>query len=111
MKILNQYPLNLDRREAYKLTEAASVKKMAEAAGSTLNPDAWILYEVLDNKTGEMKTVLVIRDGEEIFGTISKTFIQAFVKAAEFFENELGAIKVIEGTTKAGRKYITCELA
>ena len=84
---------------------------MAEAAGSTLNPTAWVLYEVLDDKTGEMKTVLVIEDNGEMFGTISKTFIKAFCKACEFFDNEVGAIKVIEGTTKAGRKYITCELA
>ena len=34
MKILNQYPAELTKRDAYKLTEAQSVKKMQEAAGS-----------------------------------------------------------------------------
>ena len=111
MKILNQYPAELTKREAYRLTKAQSVKKMSEAAGSILNPTAWVLYEDLDNKSGELKKVLVLEDNGEIFGTISGTFIREFCDAAETFENEVGPIKVIEGTTKAGRQFITCELA
>ena len=111
MKIINQYPAELTKRDAYKLTEAQSVKKMLEAAGSVLNPTAWVLYEDLDNKSGEMKTVLVIEDNGEKFGTISPTFIRSFCKAAETFDNEVGPIKVIELQAKSGRAFITCELA
>lgn len=111
MKIINQYPAELTKREAYRLTKAQSVKKMSEAAGSILNPTAWVLYEDLDNKSGELKKVLVLEDNGEIFGTISGTFIREFCDAAETFENEVGPIKVIGGTTKSGRPFITCELA
>jgi accessory colonization factor AcfC len=111
MKILNQFPNELSKRDAYRLTKAQSVKKMSEAAGSVLNPTAWVLYEDLDNKSGEVKTVLTIEDNGEIFGTISGTFIREFCDAAETFENEVGPIKVIEGVTRSGRKFITCELA
>lgn len=111
MKILNQYPEELTKRDAYKLTEAQSVKKMQEAAGSVLNPEKWVLYEDLDNRSGEMKTVLVIEDNGERFGTISPTFIRSFCKAADTFENEVGPIKVLELQTKSGRAFITCELA
>lgn len=111
MKIINQYPAELTKRDAYKLTEAQSVKKMQEAAGSVLNPEKWVLYEDLDNKSGELKTVLVIEDNEEKFGTISPTFIRSFCKAAETFDNEVGPIKVLELQTKSGRAFITCELA
>lgn len=111
MKIINQYPNDLTKRDAYRLTKAQSVKKMSEASGSVLNPTAWVLYEDLDNKSGELKTVLVIEDNGEMFGTISGTFIREFCDAAETFENEVGPIKVIEGVTRAGRKFITCELA
>lgn len=111
MKVINQFPADLTKRDAYRLTKAASVKKMSEAAGSVLNPTAWVLYEVLDDKTGEMKTVLVIEADGEMFGTISKTFIKEFCDACEEFDNDPGALKIIEGTTKSGRKYITCELA
>ena len=111
MKIINQYPNELTKRDAYRLTRASSVKKMSEAAGSVLNPTAWVLYEDLDNKSGEVKTVLTIEDNGEIFGTISGTFIREFCDACEAFDNNPGASKVIEGTTKSGRKFITCELA
>jgi accessory colonization factor AcfC len=111
MKIINQFPNELSKRDAYRLTKAQSVKKMSEAAGSVLNPTAWVLYEDLDNKSGEVKTVLTIEDNGEIFGTISGTFIREFCDACEAFDNNPGAIKVIEGTTKSGRKFITCELA
>lgn len=111
MKIINHYPNELTKRDAYRLTRASSVKKMSEAAGSVLNPTVWVLYEDLDNRSGELKTVLVIDANGEMFGTISGTFIREFCDACEAFDNNPGAIKVIEGTTKSGRKFITCELA
>lgn len=111
MKILNQFPNELSARDAYRLTKAQSVKKMSEAAGSVLNPSAWVLFEDLNSKTGELQTVLVMEDSGEMFATVSKTFIKEFCDACEAFDNNPGAIKVIEGTTKSGRKFITCELA
>jgi len=111
MKIINQFPNELSKRDAYRLTKAQSVKKMSEAAGSVLNPTAWVLFEDLNSKTGELQTVLVMEDSGEMFATVSKTFIKEFCDACEAFDNNPGAIKVIEGTTKSGRKFITCELA
>lgn len=111
MKIINQFPNELSKRDAYRLTKAQSVKKMSEAAGSVLNPSAWVLFEDLNSKTGELQTVLVMEDSGEMFATVSKTFIKEFCDACEAFDNNPGAIKVIEGTTKSGRKFITCELA
>lgn len=111
MKIINQFPNELSKRDAYRLTKAQSVKKMSEAAGSVLNPSAWVLFEDLNSKTGELQTVLVMEDNGEKFATVSKTFIKEFCDACEAFDNNPGGIKVIEGTTKSGRKFITCELA
>lgn len=111
MKIINQFPNELSKRDAYRLTKAQSVKKMSEASGSVLNPTAWVLFEDLNSKTGELQTVLVMEDNGEMFATVSKTFIKEFCDACEAFDNNPGAIKVIEGTTKSGRKFITCELA
>ena len=51
MKIINQFPNELSKRDAYRLTKAQSVKKMSEAAGSVLNPSAWVLFEDLNSKT------------------------------------------------------------
>ena len=111
MKIINQFPNELSKRDAYRLTKAQSVKKMSEAAGSVLNPSAWVLFEDLNSKTGELQTVLVMEDNGEMCATGSKTFIKEFCDACEVFDNNPGAIKVNEGTTKSGRKFITCEVA
>ena len=110
MNILNKFPAEMDKRTAYRLTKANSVKKVSEIAGSVINPAAWILYEDQDAKTGETKTVLTIEDNGEMFGTISSTFIKAFIDAAEYFGEDLGAIKILTGKSKAGREYVTCEV-
>ena len=49
-------------------------------------------------------------DGE-LFATISNTFREEFLDMVEWFGADLGSIKVIAGTSKAGRKYITCGVA
>lgn len=105
MKIVKTYPENLNKRDAYRLVKAASAKKLIDAAGSVLEPDAWVLYE------DEEKTVLTIEADSEIFGTISETFIKEFMDAFNELGSDMGPIKVIQGQTKNGRSYITCELA
>ena len=111
MKIIKSYPEELDKRNAYKLTRSQSVQKMQDAAGSTLTPSAWVLFEDEDSRTGEIKTVLIIHDGGELFGTISKTFINSFLDIVENFGGDVGSINVVSGKAKSGRDFITCELA
>ena len=64
--------------ELHAMTRANAIKKMESAKGSTLNIDAWVLFEdeKTDKQTGEISTVIVlsIRDGEEVFATVSPTF-------------------------------------
>lgn len=111
MKIIKSFPAELDDRSAYKLTRSQSVQKMQDAAGSTLTPSAWVLFEDEDSKTGELKNVLVLQDNGELFGTISKTFITSFMDIVDHFGGNVGSINVISGKAKSGRDYITCELA
>ena len=108
-KILNQYPADLDKRTAYRLTRAQT-KKMIEAAGSVLNPTAWVLYEDINGKSGEIQNVLTLEADGEVFGTVSKVFIREFTDAAEYFGGTPGAIKVITGETKNGRDFVSCEV-
>ena len=65
-----------------------------------------------DRETGEIKEVIAIAtpDGE-LFATISNTFREEFMDMVNYFGSDLGAIKVISGTSKAGRKYVTCSIA
>ncbi len=108
-KIITQYPADLDKRTAYRLTRA-NAKKMIEAAGSVITPTAYVLYEEPDAKSGEIKTVLTIEADGEIFGTVSSVFIREFVDAAEYFNGDVGSIRIITGETKNGREFVTCEI-
>lgn len=108
-KILNQYPADMDARKVYALTRA-NAKKIIEAAGSVITPTAYVYYEDPDPKTGEFKKVLTIEADNETFGTISPTFIREFMDAADFFEGNPGAFKVVTGESKNGREFVTLEI-
>ena len=112
MEVINKFPEEMDPRTAYRLMKSPESKKMLDAEGSVLQVESWILYNSPDKDTGEIKEVLAIEtpDGE-LFATISNTFKEEFMDMVQYFGSDLGSIKVIAGTSKAGRKYITCSIA
>ena len=112
MEVIKKFPEDMDPKTAYRLMKSPEVKKMSEAEGSILEIDSWIHYNSPDRETGEIKEVIAIAtpDGE-LFATISNTFREEFTDMVNYFGPDLGAIKVIAGTSKAGRKYITCSIA
>lgn len=105
MKIIKSFPETLSKRDAYKLTESQTTRKLVDLAGSVIEPSKWVLFE------DEDKTVLALEADGELFGTISGTFIDAFVKAFDELGADMGPIRVVTGTSRAGRTYVTCELA
>ena len=111
MELIRMYPNDMDKRTSFKLCNSNETQKMSNASGSILEVVAWALYTDIDNKTGDGKKVvsLMTADGE-IFGTISETFIREFEKIADHFDDDVGNIKVIEGTSKSGRSFITCDI-
>ena len=112
MEILKMHPEDMDRRTSYKIMNSNEACKMSDAEGSVLDVKAWVIYNDTDEKTGEIKKVVsLMTDDGEIFGTISGTFIREFEKIADHCGNHCGSIKVISGTSKAGRTYITCDIA
>ena len=110
MEVIRKYPEDMSKRDEYKLMNSNETKKMSDAEGSVLNPKAWIVYEDV-TATGESKKVvsLITEDGE-IFGTISETFVNDFERIVDFFDGEVGEIKVSSGVSKAGRTFITCDI-
>ena len=105
MKIIKSFPEDLSRRDAYKLTESQTTRKLVELAGSIIEPEKWVLVE------DEDKTVLTLEADGELYGTISGTFIDAFIKAFDNLGADMGPIRIVTGTSRAGRTYVTCELA
>ena len=110
MNILRQYPESMSDRDAYRLTKAVNVNKMQSAVGSVITPQKWVEFEDTDTRTGDLQKVLVIEADNELFATVSRTFIEAFDGMVEYFGSDVGEIKVIGGKSKAGREYITCEI-
>lgn len=109
MEVINKFPENMDARTQYKMMKSPDVKKMSDAVDSILEVKSWITYSDVDEKTGEIKSILAIEttDGE-MFGTVSPTFMREFQDITEFFGDDVGMIKVIGGKSKSGRNYITC---
>lgn len=114
MKIIAQSN-KMSVSELHAMTRANTIKKMESAKGSTLNIDSWVYYEdeKTDKQTGEVSKarVLSIRDGEEVFATVSPTFKEEFFAIREMCEvadEAFDHVTVTTGTSRAGRTFITC---
>ena len=109
MEVIKKFPETMDARTSYKMMKSPDVKKMSDAEDSILEVKSWLKYLDVDNKTGEVKEIFTLEtvDGE-MFGTVSDIFKREFDDIVSFFGDDVGAIRVISGTSKAGRKFITC---
>lgn len=109
MEVIKKFPENMDARTQYKMMKSPDVKKMSDAADSILEVKAWINYEDIEEKTGEIKSILAIETADgEMFGTVSPTFMREFFEITKFFGDDVGMIRVVGGTSKSGRNFITC---
>lgn len=109
MNVVAKFPADMDARTQYKLLKSPKIKRMSDAVDSMIEVKSWISYSDTDSSTGEEREVLVIEslDGE-MFATVSATFRREFADIVKFFGDDVGAITVIGGKSKAGRNYITC---
>lgn len=100
---------NLSKKEIYMLSQNPAVIKMKDAPEDGFTPVKWLKYEDT-NTDGEIKTVLTIMDSYgNVYGTISKTFIDTFDKIVDCFGPGLGDIEGIvvrKGVSNAGREFI-----
>lgn len=114
MKILEKSH-SMTVSELHAMTRATTIRKMETAKGTRLNVDAFVIFEddKTDPKTGEVTkcVVLAVRDGAEVYATISPTFKEEFdairemcADAGEPFDH----VNVTTGTSKNGRIFITC---
>lgn len=99
----------LTNKEQYLLTKAQNVQKMQNCVGTTIDVDYWCIY--LDSTVdGEEKELFSVMTPEgEAFATNSPSFLRSFHDMLDCFEpGEIHQIKVEQGTSKAGRKYLYC---
>lgn len=95
----------LSKADSYKLAHSNSSRNLSEKADEDISLNIWALYEEDD------KRVLSIMDTNgAVFGTISDTFIKAFIDMVEYFDPEpVSVIHVVPGVSKNGREFITCD--
>ena len=102
---------NLDKRSLYKHTRGQSVSLKDVEDGTVIDPLEIVVYED-ENSKGETQTITSVID---VDGT-------HYATNSRFFREELGSIfnlmapdpfKIIvrKNVSKAGRTFVTCELA
>jgi hypothetical protein len=101
----------LTAQEKYFLVMSPTVQKMKDIVSQEIEVVNWCLYSDTNSK-GEEQTILSISTPEnEIFATNSPTFIEDFTKMYDMFKEcgeDVHAIQVTSGTSKANREFITC---
>ena len=111
MKNIIEKSREFSNQELYYLTMSPKADSVKNHVGERIKVSAWVVFEDVDKKTGEVHEVLSVLTPEyEVFSTISPTFRADFKDMAELFNNDF-AFEIISGKSKAGREFVTCALA
>lgn len=111
MKNIIEKSRDLTNQEIYLLSMNPKADSVKNHVGECIDVVAWLLFEDVDRKNGEVHSVLsVLTPENKVFSTISPTFQADFMDMAELFHNDF-AFEIISGKSKAGRDFVTCVLA
>lgn len=111
MKNIINKSRELNSQELYLLTMSPKSESVKNHVGERIDVSAWLLFEDVDKKSGEVHSVLsVLTPENDVLSSISPTFQEDFMNMAELFHNDF-AFEIISGKSKAGREFITCALA
>ena len=111
MKITEQSK-ELTKQDQYFLTKAQDVMKMTDAVGQTMELESWCIYEDTNSEGKEVELFALRNTDGETYATNSGTFIAAFRDIPDVFDpGEIKNLKIMSGTSKNGRTFITCAYA
>lgn len=98
----------------YGATISPAIKRMQDYKGVTLDVDGYVYFrDVKDNGENPVE-ILSITSGADAYATNSATFISSFFQMMDFFAacgQEVHAVTIEEGVSKAGRSFIQCVYA
>ena len=101
----------LNKKELYKMTMDAGIKKMKDFVGVSIDVYAYCVYTDFNSKDNKEVEVLSVMDTDGVvYATNSVTFKKDFMNIATLMEGEDFSVGVASGTSKAGREFITCTL-
>lgn len=101
----------LNKKEIYKMTMDAGIKKMKDFVGVSIDVYAYCIYTDFNSKDNKEVEVLSVMDEDgTVYATNSVTFKRDFLDIVTLMEGEDFSVGVTSGTSKAGREFITCTL-
>lgn len=105
----------LNPETLYALTLSGDCAGMRRIIGETVTVDGWATMESTDSN-GEIKHVVAIATPDGCYATNGKAFVEKFEKILSFLSavgrDDSGfALHIKSGKTRAGREYVTCDLA
>lgn len=97
----------------YNMAHGQSRKPLKEFDGDIMEVDNYLIYTDT-NQDGEVFTFVSIREKDgTTWTTNGATFVREFmaiVEAVESCGEKLDAIKIVDGVSKKGRPFRTCEM-
>ena len=106
--VLRKFPETMTPKELYLMLKNPDSVKMSDAKGAVLHPEAYVLFEDVNQGSGEVVKIVSIRSGGKVYATNSASFIREFDMIAEAFGAEMPDIKVTTGKSSKGRQYVRC---
>ena len=114
MEVIRTKNENISVKEKYLMTMSPEIRRMRDAEGTIIPVLNWMIYLDTDSIGNEQTLLSVLSEDNVAYVTNSKTFIEAFGCLLNNFadnDEEITAVKVIGGQSKAGRHFITCAYA
>lgn len=109
MEIINK-SREFNKAETYKLTRGTSINAK-DAIGKEFGVDGYIIYNEVNSKGEEVEILAILSTEGDVISTMSTTFKREFDFIHELMDGDPYTIRVIGGTTKSGRDFVSCELA
>lgn len=106
--VIRKYPESMTPKELYLMLKNPDSIKMSDAKGQTLHPEAYVLFDDVNQGTGEVVHIVSIRSNGKVYATNSASFIREFDMIAEAFGDDMPDIEVTTGKSSKGRQYISC---
>ena len=114
MKVIKTKNADISVKEKYLMSMNPEIRKMRDAEGMIIPVVKWMLYSDTDKEGNEQTLLSILSKDNVVYATNSPTFIESFDTLCDMFDDageEITAIKVIGGQSKAGRHFITCAYA
>lgn len=108
--IIKMYPETDDKRIIYKMTATKSLAVKDLEPYEVFTPVRYCLYNEVNRKGEENEILSILDESGTVIATISETFKRDFFSIADLMGGDEFSIKIIHGTTKAGRDFVTCEM-